>query len=72
MPRTSSKTNPQMEIIQQIISEWKIADQSTRQQALEFLRASSRGEVEAKCSALSIIRADIALPLTYDPRLRAK
>jgi hypothetical protein len=60
MPRTSSKTNPQMEIIQQIISEWKIADQSTRQQALEFLRASSRGEVEAKRSALSIIRADIA------------
>jgi len=48
MPRTSSKTNPQMEIIQQIISEWKIADQSTRQQVLEFLRASSRGEVEAK------------------------
>jgi hypothetical protein len=33
-----------LEIIQQIISEWKSADQSTRQQVLEFLRASSRGE----------------------------
>jgi hypothetical protein len=29
-----------MEIIQQIISEWKTADQSTQQQVLEFLRAS--------------------------------
>ena len=54
MPRTSSKTNPQMEIIQQIIAEWEIADQSTRQKVLEFLRASSRGEVEAKRPALSI------------------
>ena len=37
-----------LEIIQQIISEWETADQATRQQVLKFLRASSRGEVEAK------------------------
>jgi hypothetical protein len=49
-----------MEIIQQIISEWKTADQSTRQQVLEFLRASSdraSEEIDA-----------MAMPTRCDPR----